>query len=94
MGWVAGSKPDETHDRSIVEDCTVAEPYWDFLVIADVLVKDRADVQHLDSQRQASEVGAQMAWRGYMTEQSGQGSGQRQAFVPESLRLACEGSLL
>ena len=45
------SKPDETHDRSIVEDCTVAEPYLDFLAIANVLVKDPADVQHLGNQR-------------------------------------------
>lgn len=92
MGWVAGSKPDGSHDRSIVEDCTAAEPYLDFLEIADVLVKDPADVQHLDSQRLASEVGAQMAWRGYMTEQNGQGSKQRQAFVPVSLPLVREES--
>lgn len=33
-----------------------------------------------------------MAWRGYMTEQNGQGSEQRQAFVPVSLPLEREES--
>jgi hypothetical protein len=46
MGWVAERKPDETHDRSIVEDCMVAEPYLDFLATANTLVKGPADGRH------------------------------------------------
>lgn len=94
MDWVAESKPGGTRAHSIVGDYKVVAPYLGSLEIANVLAKGPEDGQHQDKQHWACESGALTKWKDYMTEQRGQGSRQRQAFVPEKLRLACEESWL